>query len=98
MRDAALLIALPMCAYLGFALLALSQARNWSVAMGARPFRPATVPALRAGGSVLLVMSLMVALLRDGPAFGAILWVVMLAVAGLLVVATLAWRRKAAEN
>lgn len=95
MRDAAMLIALLICAYLGFALLALSQPRNWSIAMGERPFRPASVPALRAGGSVMLIASLLIALMRDGPALGAILWVVILAIAGMLVVFTLTWRHDA---
>lgn len=98
MRDLALLVALALLAYLGLAALALAQRRNWSLVMSARPFVPAAVAPLRIAGGALLAMSLAIALLRDGPAFGPILWVVTLIVAGLLVVVTLTWRAKASET
>jgi hypothetical protein len=92
MREAALLFALLTSAYLGFALLALSQPRNWAIAMRPKPFNATYVPVLRVIGSLLLALSLALALWRDGPAFGAILWAVMLAVASMFVVATLSWQ------
>jgi hypothetical protein len=98
MREAALLFALLTSAYLGFALMALSQPRNWAIAMRPRPFRRSYTPVLRATGSLLFMLSLVIALWRDGPAFGAILWAVMLAKAGLMVIATLTWRSKASGN
>lgn len=96
MRDTLLLIVLALAAYLGFALLALSQPRNWAIVLPARTFPSLWVPRLRLAACLLLAISLGTALVRDGPAFGGILWVIMLAAAGAMVVATLTWRNKGA--
>ena len=87
-----LLIALALVSYLGFALLALSQDRHWSRAGGEQTCPRRLVTPLRAAGYGLRLAALGLALLRDGPSFGTLLWATMLTVAALAVVATLAWR------
>lgn len=76
-------------AYAGFLLLALSQRQHWKAVVGTiadrKPRR------LRWTGGILLGLSLLTALYRDGPAFGAILWVVVLIIAASAAVATLTW-------
>lgn len=89
---AGLLIALALFSYLGFALLALSQDRHWSRAGGKQTCPARLIMPLRAGGYGLLLAALGLALLRDGPSFGALLWATMLTISALGVVATLAWR------
>lgn len=78
--------------YLGFALLALSQDRHWHHLGGARrcPARAAMV--LRVSGYGLLLASLILALVRDGTSFGALVWVTTLSVGACAVVGTLTWR------
>ncbi|WP_188946512.1 DUF3325 domain-containing protein, partial [Polymorphobacter multimanifer] len=49
--------------------------------------------AFRIAGTALLVASLTLALLRDGPAFGSILWTVALTITGMAAVATLTWQK-----
>jgi len=92
MRDAILLFALFASAWLGFLLLALSQPHHWKLVLGQPGRRPPAQP-FRIAASLLLAASLALALLRDGPAFGAILWVVMLTIAGTAAVATLTWQK-----
>jgi len=46
----------------------------------------------RGGGAVLLAGSLALALLRDGPGFGSLLWATAISIAALGVALTLAWR------
>jgi hypothetical protein len=92
----AFFLAVFVLSYAGLALLALSQSRNWTTIAGNAPLPVRHVPALRIGGSLLLVASLAIAIARDGLAFGAILWTVTLTVAGWLVVLTLAWRARQA--
>jgi hypothetical protein len=94
----ALLLAVFGLSYAGFALLAISQSRNWTIIAGNATLPVRHVPLLRVGGSLLLMASLAAAITRDGPAFGAILWTVMLIVAGWLVVLTLAWRARQARR
>jgi len=80
-----------LTAYLGFALLALSQARHWWRVAATDP--PRTGVRLRRGaGAALLAASLALALLRDGPSFGALLWVTAISLAALAVALTVAWR------
>ena len=90
MRDTALFALLFALAYAGFLLLALSQRQHWKAVVGTiadrKPRR------LRWTGGILLGLSLVTALYRDGPAFGAILWVVVLIIAASAAVATLTWQ------
>ncbi|WP_428669667.1 DUF3325 domain-containing protein [Reyranella sp.] len=89
---AGLLIALALVSYFGFALLALSQDRHWLRAGGKQTCPARLAMPMRAAGYGLLLAALGLALLRDGPSFGSLLWVAMLTIAALCVVATLAWR------
>jgi len=79
-------------AYLGFALLALSQSQHWQRVAGASPPGRTRVILFRGGGAVLLAGSLALALLRDGPGFGSLLWATAISIAALGVALTLAWR------
>lgn len=98
MRDAMLLAGLLVAAYAGFGLLALSQPRSWE-RLG-RPFRPGRQAALglRAGGTALLGLSLLLAWLRDGPSFGILLWVVGLTLGALCTVASLTYADQARKR
>jgi hypothetical protein len=92
MTDAALLVALLAASYGGFALLALSQDRHWHHLGGARRCPAPLAAVLRGAGAVLLAAALLLALLRDGPAFGALLWGTAISVCAFAVVCTLTWR------
>lgn len=88
----ALLIALALACYLGFALLALSQDRHWERAGGGRDCPAWLVRPMRIAGYVLLLASLALALWRDGPGFGSLVWATLLSVGATAVTATLTWR------
>ena len=90
--QSALLIATALAAYLGFALLALGQARPWQRVAQRPPATGLRLLALRTLGSLALALSLGLALLRDGPSFGALLWVTAITLAALAVAFTLTWR------
>lgn len=62
----ALLLALTLAAYLGFALLALSQHRHWQRAGGALPCPARLIVPMLALSYGLLLTALALALLRDG--------------------------------
>ncbi len=87
-----LLLALLVVSYLGFALLALSQDRHWHHVSGARHCPQRIVLTLRTFGYALLLLALFLAVLRDGPSFGTLLWGTTISVVALAVVATLTWR------
>ena len=90
--EPALLLGLSLASYVGFALLALSQDRHWERAGGARHCPARLVLPLRTVGYGLLLVSLILALLRDGPGFGSLVWATMLSVGAVAVVCTLTWR------
>lgn len=92
MHNALLLLGLALCAYLGFALLALAQARQWRRVETADPPKGARRAALCVLAGFALVASLILALLRDGPSFGALLWATAISLAALAVAFTLSWR------
>lgn len=89
---AGLLAAVLVSTYLGFALLALSQDRHWHHLGGARHCPVHAARTLRASGYALLLASLCLALVRDGPGFGVLLWATILTVCAFSVVCTLTWR------
>ena len=67
-------LALTLILYVGFALLALSQDRNWRIVdAAALPKYPARV-ILRVAGFTLLGLALVSAVLCNGASFGALLW------------------------
>jgi hypothetical protein len=90
--EATLIVAVLAISYLGFALLALSQDRHWLHLCGARHCPPGIARRLRVAGYTSLAAGLWLALLRDGPGFGSLVWVTTLTVASFAVVCTLTWR------
>ena len=78
MPEAALLLALFLSCYLGFALLALSQDRHWNHVGGGRHCPRRTAVLLRVAGYALLFCALVIALERDGASFGSLLWACLL--------------------
>lgn len=93
MTEAVLLLAVFTACYLGFGLLALSQDRHWHQLLhsfgGGRDCPPRLVLPLRVGGYALLLGALALALLRDGPGFGSLVWATMLSAGAIAIVATL---------
>ena len=87
-----LLVGIMTAAYLGFALLALTQARPWQRLGQAEPPTGIRRLTLRTLGSLALLLSLVLCLVRDGPSFGALLWATAISLAAATVVFTLAWR------
>jgi len=92
MPDSLLLLALSAAAYVGFALLALSQAQHWRTVTGAAALPRRRLLVLRSIGGALIALSLILAPLRDGPSFGSLLWATAISLAALGVAFTLAWR------
>ncbi len=88
MSGALLLFATGALAALGLGLIAISQKqhRRLAPAFGARP------AVLRIAGAVLVGIAAWPAVLRDGPAFGLLVWVTMLTFSALAVVAGLTKR------
>lgn len=89
-----MLILLLLAAFLGFLLLALAQARprqrlglTVELARGPRS-------GLRLGGALLLALALVLALARDGPGFGGLLWGTAVSLAALAVACTLSWQAR----
>jgi hypothetical protein len=89
MRDALLLAGLSAANYLGLLALAASQARHRHMLIGHRSCSPAPRAALRALSAALIALSFIIAMHRDGPGFGSLVWASSLSVAAFLVVATL---------
>lgn len=89
MPDAVLLLLAMAACYLGFACLALSQCRPWQrvAGSGQGPRLP-----LRLGGYSSVGAGLVLTVLCDGPAFGVLLWGLLLSAAAMMVALTLAWR------
>lgn len=92
MADTLLLIVAAGAAYLGFALFALSQSRHWQQVAPSHVAQPPQKKALRLFGCMALAVSLSCTCWRDGPAFGPVLWLLLLSVAAPLLVFTLSWR------
>jgi len=84
------LLAVFLTAWLGFACLALSQRRHWHAVTGRGGPPRRLVPGLRVLGAAGLILSLSLALWRDGPSFGSLLWVTSLSLMALLVALVLA--------
>lgn len=92
MVDGVLIVSALFAAYLGFAALALASNRPWHRIAGSRP-HPHGARRLLIGASIAFwTASLVLILLRDGPAFGALLWLMQMSLAGFLVVASVTWR------
>jgi len=82
-----------LIAYAGLAGLAAARAKHWP----ARHVPAALSPVLvRAAGALLLLLSLVAALCRFGPAQGAVAWTGQLCIAGAALVLVMSWRFYAA--
>jgi len=92
MSDTLLLLGVFAAAYAGFALLALSQGRHWTSAVSTALQCRVQIVVLRTVGGAMIAFSLGLALMRDGPTFGALLWATAISLAALAVAFTLAWR------
>jgi len=91
MREALLLLALFALAFIGFALFAASQKKHWQRITG-REGAPSRPQARRLLGGLFCLAALACALLRDGPSFGLILWVLTLSVSAFAVAMVLSSR------
>lgn len=80
-----------LLAYAAFALLALSQERHWETVAGGRLPAALDVRWRRRTGAALLAGTLLSCLAVHGPGFGAILWVLLLALGAFGVAMTLTW-------
>ncbi|MFT3967545.1 MAG: DUF3325 domain-containing protein [Sphingobium sp.] len=95
MENLLLLIAAFVLEALGFAMIAFSQKQHWpwpQCSESAR--RPAW---LRLLGASFLTLAMIPAVLRDGLAFGLLLWIGMITVSALAVIACLV-RLKDVDN
>lgn len=92
MREATLLLASFALSWLGLALLASSQAQHRSAMAMTRAPSPRRRMIQRGAGGLLLLLALASAYLRDGPSFGAVLWLLLLSLAAATVAFVLAWR------
>ena len=89
-----LLILLATCLYSGCFAFALSQAKHWKVVFpGKLPLTSRGRLGLQVLGAGLCLTALAAALLRDGPSFGILLWVLALSAAAFAVAGTLALLR-----
>ena len=88
--DIAWLVFASLFAFLGCALLAISQDRNWRTVMGGSP-RPTTAQIARWTGWVFVFSALVACVMRDGGSFAALLWPLLLALAAFAVAMILAY-------
>jgi len=91
MSELVLLFSVFTAGFVGFACFALSQKPHWRKVMGTHAPRPRQTKLLRLAGSGSLALALVCALLRDGPSFGIILWVLALSVCAFAVAMVLAF-------
>lgn len=92
MRETACALAGLMAAWLGFALLALSQERHF-----VRVYQSTMPPApfllvQRAIGFIAIGVSLVCCIAGHGVSFGSLLWVLSLSAAAMAMALTLTWR------
>lgn len=85
-------VALVLVLHFGFALLALSQDRNWRLVVAAPPLSRVAKITLRIAGYTLLAFGLSLALWRDGPGFGSLMWGTLISLAACAVTMILSWR------
>jgi hypothetical protein len=92
MRDALYLLAAFAATYLAFACFALTQPQHWRAVTAAAGCAPLGKVFLKIAGIAGLASGLAIALWREGPDYGALLWVTELTVAAASVVATLSFK------
>jgi hypothetical protein len=84
--------ALVLVLHFGFALLALSQDRNWRLVVAVPSLSRSRKIALRSAGAALLTLAIPLAVWRDGPGFGLLMWGTMISLAACTVTMILSWR------
>jgi hypothetical protein len=89
MRDALFLIVAFAATCLGFVGFALAQPQHWRAVTDAGDCSRSGRQSLKIAGVGGLVTGLSIVLWREGPDYGALLWVAQLPIAALCVVATL---------
>ena len=89
MRDAFFLFVAFAVTYLAFACFALAQRQHWQAVTNAADCSRSGKRALKIFGGVGLAAALAIILWREGPNYGALLWVTQLPAAAFCVVATL---------
>lgn len=98
MSPALLLLAAGLASYGAWACLALAMPRHWAAANdraaanGERGAFASAPAGLRPGGCALQALAYALCWYRDGPAFGSVLWLLLMATAAFAVAFTLAWR------
>ena len=92
MRETVLLVLAAASSYAGFACLALAQERHWTHVTARPGPTPRLRQRLRGMGVLGLGVSLLLALWRDGPGLGSLLWSVLLTATALGVALTLTWQ------
>ncbi len=92
MPNALLLFFALLCCVFGFAWLALTMKPHWRQVRGDQLLPKQTVLTLRVLGSLGLLASLVVCLVADHPSMAVLVWVMVLAVAALVVAFTFTWR------
>lgn len=88
----AFLVLLCVALWVGFAALALSQNKHWAAVTSEHTCPDITARALRTFGWIALATSVVPSVLRDGYAFGLLLWPMMAFGVGLAVSFTIAYR------
>lgn len=79
-------------AWLGLALLALTQARHWRKTAGAAVMSSSRVRWIRLASGLLLLVSLLITWNVQGGAVGGLLWPLLVGLAGFAQAFILAWR------
>lgn len=92
MREITCALAGLMAAWLGFALLALSQERHLSRVDPSNSHPALSRPAQRAIGFIAIGASLVCCIAGQGASFGTLLWVLSLSAAAMAIALTLTWR------
>jgi hypothetical protein len=97
MMAALFLAAAGLASYFGFACLALAMPEHWARVTGQDrdpvPYRRG----LRRSAVCLLLLAFAACVMRDGPGFGSLLWVMLDVATALGVALTLAWRKKSPQ-
>lgn len=92
MERLVLFAALILALLVGFALLALSQDRHRRAVGITTPLSHTATLIVRTLGFGLIALALPLALWREGPGFGSLLWACLLTAAAFTVTATLSWK------
>lgn len=83
-----------MTSFAGFTLFAASQRQHRAAIARALPIIAASPRLQRWAGASFLAASMALAFLRDGPAFGLVVWALTVSYTAFLVAALLAWLSK----